>query len=372
MKLNCEKYLLSQAVNTAGRAAASKSPITALEGLLVEAGHNVRITGYDLKRGIYTTFEADVSDPGSIILPAKLFGDIVRKLPDGIVTITADANNAVNIKCGNADYNLMGSDAGDYPELPSMDYSSSVTVRQDVFARMISETSFAISEDELRPVYTGALFDIENDVLTMVAVDGFRLALRREEVEKCDVELASFIVPGAALRDMEKLCTEGEETAVLRVGSKHVSFSVGDTVLISRRLEGEFMNYKKTVPQSFGIRVTAARSEMIRCAERVSLIIDDRSKNPLRCVFGDGELSISCSTPLGRAEDSCVIDGNADGLVIGFNNSYLLDALRAAPADRLRVNLNNGSSPCVLTPEDGSDKFTYMILPVRMRNAGNA
>ena len=160
MKFTCEKYLLSLAVSTAGRAAASKSPIPALAGLLVEANANVRITGYDLKKGIYTSFDADVSVPGSVVLSAKLFGDIVRKLPDGIVTVSSDEYNAVNIKCGNADYNISGNSAEDYPELPSMDYASAITLPQDVFSRMISETSFAISTNESRPVYTGALFPL--------------------------------------------------------------------------------------------------------------------------------------------------------------------------------------------------------------------
>ena len=367
MKFTCEKYLLAQAVATAGRAAASKSPIPALEGLLLEAGTNVRVTGYDLKKGIYTTFAADVAVPGSVVLSARLFGDIVRKLPDGIVMVCADEYNSVNIRCGNADYNISGTPAEDYPELPSMDHASTVSLAQDVFARMISQISFAVSANESRPVYTGALLEVEDGVLTMVAVDGYRLALRRENVDQCDVNMLRFIVPGAALSDLEKICSSPEEPVRIAVGSKHVSFSVGDTVLISRRLEGEFLNYRKTVPYDFPIRVKAARSDMIRCADRVSLIIDDRSKNPLRCVFGDGQLSITCATPLGRAEDVCPIDGDGRELVIGFNNSYLLDALKAAPADVLQVNLGTGSSPCVLTPEDGSDKFLYMILPVRLR-----
>ena len=367
MKFTCEKYLLSLAVATAGRAAAAKSPIPAMEGLLIEAGHNVRITGYDLKKGIYTTFEADVDVPGSVVLSAKLFGDIVRKLPDGIVTVCADEYNAVNISCGNADYNISGTASDDYPELPSLDYSSTLSLSQEVFSRMIAETSFAISTNESRPVYTGALLEVENDVLTMVAVDGYRMALRREAVEKCDVESLRFIVPGAALSDLEKICMSPEEPVKISVGSKHVSFSVGDTVLISRRLEGEFLNYRKTVPADFPLKLKAARADVIRCADRVSLIIDDRSKNPLRCVFGENLLTITCSTPLGRAEDCCPLEGDGGGMIVGFNNSYLMDALKAAPAEKLIINIVNGSSPCVITPEDGGDNFLYMILPVRLR-----
>ena len=188
MKFTCEKYLLSLAVATAGRAAASKSPIPAMEGLLIEAGHNVRVTGYDLKKGIYTTFEADVSAPGSVVINAKLFGDIVRKLPDGIVSVCSDENNAVNIACGNADYNISGTASDDFPDLPSLDFCSNLSLPQDTMARMIAETSFAISTNESRPVYTGALIEVDDNIMTMVAVDGYRMALRREPVETCDVE----------------------------------------------------------------------------------------------------------------------------------------------------------------------------------------
>ena len=370
MKFTCEKYLLSLAVSTAGRAAASKSPIPALEGLLLEAGEaGVRITGFDLKKGIYTNFAADVAQTGSVVLSARLFGDIVRKLPDGIVTVASDEYNSVNITCGNADYNVVGTSAEDYPELPSMDRGSSITVSQEILSGMIAQTSFAISTNESRPVYTGALLEVENGVLTMVTVDGYRLALRKEAVVSCDVDAVRFIVPGSALSDVEKICISPEENVTVTVGSKHVSFSVGDTVLISRRLEGDFLNYRKTVPFEFPVQLKALRADLIRCADRVSLIIDDRSKNPLRCCFGDGSLYITCATPLGRAEDVCPLEGNGGGLVIGFNNSYLLDALKAAPAEKLTVNLISGSSPCVITPEDGGDKFLYMILPVRLRSA---
>ena len=356
MRFTCEKYLLSLAVSTAGRAAASKSPVSALEGLLLEAGETgVRITGFDLKKGIYTSFAADVAEPGSVVISARLFGEIVRKLPDGIVSVDSDTYNTVHITCGNADYKVAGTPSEDYPELPAMDHGSSIVLSQETLSGMISQTGFAISTNESRPVYTGALLEVEGGVLTMVAVDGYRLALRREQVDSCDVEAVRFIVPGSALSDVEKICMNGEEKVTVTVGSKHVCFSVGDTVLISRRLEGEFLNYRKTVPFEFPVQLKANKSDLMRCAERVSLIIDDRTKNPLRCTFGDGRLTVECSTPVGRAEDSCEMEGNGGDMVIGFNNSYLTDALKAAPEENLIVNLISSSSPCVLTPEDGSE-----------------
>lgn len=366
MKFTCIKSVLQAAVNIASRAASSKSPIPALEGILLEAGPaGLKLTGYDLKKGIYTTIDADVADPGSIVLGAKIFGDIVRSLPEGIVTVKTDGFN-VSITCENSDFKIIGTDFNDYPELPSIDRHSGITLPQNILGEMIRETIFAVSDNEARPVYTGEMFEIEGGSLTLVAVDGYRLALRREKIDK-EMESYSFIVPGNALSDLEKLCGDSNEDVTIALGSKHISFTIGRTVIISRRLEGDFLNYRKTVPSVFNVTVRAERVALQRTVERVSLIIDDKIKNPLRCTFGDNEIRIVCSTALGKAEDVCPVDGSGKGLEIGFNNRYILDALKAAPAEEVDVCLNTGSSPCVINPADGSDKFLYMVLPVRLK-----
>ena len=368
MKFTCEKQLLLEAVTTATRCAAAKSPIPALEGLLIEAGQDVRITGYDLKKGIYTSFPADVSDPGTVVLSARLFGEIVRSLPEGIVTVDLNDGLKASITCGAADFSILGTNAAEYPELPAVDRQNTVSVPQNILSKMIRQTIFAVSDNESRPVYTGALFEIEGDTLTIVAVDGYRLALRREKVETGSMEDCSFIVPGSALGDAEKLCADTEETVDITVGSKHISFSVGSTVLVSRRLEGEFLNYKKSIPTAFGILAEAERELLAQAVGRVSLMIDEKTKQPLRIKIGDDMIDISCQTGRGRAVDQCpvhIIRGN--DILIGFNNRYLLDALRAAPGDVVHIGLNTASSPCVILPSDDSDGFAYMILPVRLR-----
>lgn len=367
MKFSCERYLLLTAVNTAGRCAASKSPIPALEGLLIEAGAEVKITGYDLKKGIYTHFPADVAEPGAVVLGARIFAEIVRSLPDGIVTISCDSSLAVTIRCGASVFNIIGTDAEEYPELPMVDNENCIGLPQKLLGEMIHQTIFAVSDNESRPVYTGSLFELDGNSLTVVAVDGYRLALRRENVEGEGMPACKFIVPGTALLDLEKLCSDTDDKVDITVGAKHISFVVGDTVLISRRLEGEFLNYKKSIPQEFNIRVKIERSELLRVVSRVSLIIDEKIKNPLRLTFGDGELSLVCATGVGKANDRCPISGDGKGLEIGFNNRYLLDALKAAPADELTLCLNTDSSPCVIKAADGSDNFSYMILPVRLK-----
>ena len=186
MKFTCEKYLLSSAVAVASRAAASKSPNPALEGLLIEAAGGVKITGYDLIKGIYTSFAADVAEPGSVILSARLFDSIVRSLPEDIVTISTDDSNLTRITCGHADFSIMGMFSDSYPDLPSVEHQKAVSLPQKTLREMITQTLFAVSDNEARPVYTGALFEIENGKLTVVGVDGYRLAMRREAPEASD------------------------------------------------------------------------------------------------------------------------------------------------------------------------------------------
>lgn len=366
MKFNCAKADLQTAVAVASKAASAKSPIPALEGILIEAAaDSVRLTGYDLKKGIYTKIDAGVSEQGSIVLGARIFGDIVRSLPEGTVTVRTEGNN-VSITCENSEFSIIGSDAADYPELPAIDGQTGVQLPQNLLSEIIRQTIFAVSDSEARPIYTGELFEIDEGMLTVVAVDGYRLALRREPVEGAGAA-CSFIVPGNALSDLEKLCGATDEKVQISLGSKHISFTLGETVLVSRRLEGEFLNYKKTVPATFNITVQTERSMLQRTVERVSLIIDDKIKNPIRCLFGDNEIRIVCATSLGKAEDVCGVDGSGGGLEIGFNNRYLLDALKAAPAEEISVCLNTGASPCVIRPADGDERFLYMILPVRLK-----
>ena len=352
MKFSCEKYVLQQAALSTARAAASKSPIPTLEGLLIQAGEGVRLTGYDLKRAIYTNIPADVAEGGNIVLPARLFCEMLRRMPDGIVTLTVE-NETVSVKCGKANFDIVGMKGEDYPDLPIVEQERGVALPQGLLKKMINETSFAISTNEARPVYMGSLFELDNNELRIISVDGYRLALRREAVEGYGDD-CSFIVPGTALGDLERFCDDSDDKVQLAVGDKYISFTVGDSVILSRRLEGEFLNYRKAIPASFRVNVKTER-------------VDEKVRTPLRLTFSDDAIDFACTTPLGRAEDVCPCEGSGDGLEIGFNDRYLSDALKNAPADEIQLSLNTGSSPCILTAADGSDNFTYMILPVRLR-----
>ena len=368
MKITCEKYLLQSACSIASRATASKSPIPALEGLLLQTGTDLRVTGYDLKEGIYTNIGADIEQPGSIVVGARFFGEMLRRLPDGIVSISADENNNVKVKCGRSEFNFMGISAEDYPEMPSVDGLNNISLPQKLLKNMINQTIFAVSDSDVRPIYTGTLFEIEDGELTLVSVDGYRLAKRCEKIQGKDMENCSFVVPGSALSDIERICGDTDDNVSIAVGAKHISFSIGETVVVTRRLEGEFLNYRKSIPDKFRFTVQVERAEFMSTIDRVSLIVSEKNSSPIRLSFNDGTIDCLCVTPIGKAEDICSCEGSGEGLEIGFNDSYLMDALKAAAGtDKLNVGLNTASSPCVIDAADGSGAFTYMILPVRLR-----
>ncbi len=368
MKFSVEKNILQTAVTTASRASAVKSAVPSLEGLLIEAvSDNIKISGYDLKTGISTTIPADVQAEGKIVLSARLFGDIIRKLPDSIVSISVDESLMTNIDCGMSDFQILGISAGDYPDLPTVDYKDTISVSQKNLKNMISQTNFAVSDNEARPIHTGALFEAENGQLTIVAVDGYRLALRREAMIDSDDISLNFVVPGSALSEVEKILSDADEAVSVMLGTKHIMFVIGGTILISRRLEGEFLNYKNSIPQTEKYVIVADRRAIMDAVERVSLIINDKLKSPIRCIFSDGIIKFLSSTALGRASDECTVKGDGEDLEIGFNNRYLIEALKAAPADSIRIKITSGVTPCVILPADDSNSFLYMILPVRLK-----
>ena len=369
MKFSCEKLLLQSAVATASRAVAAKSTIPALEGVLLQASSQLTVSGYNMQTGIRTTLETDVTEEGALVLPARLFGEIIRRLPDDIVTFSSDKGLNVRLTCGDAAYNITALSAEDYPELPEVEDQYALRIRQQTLRSMISETSFAVSTDEARPIHTGSLFEITEEGLTVVSVDGFRLALRREPLETVKGGSFRFVAPGAALNEVEKICSDTEEEAVITLGSRHLLFEVGNTQLICRRLEGEFLDYRAAIPRSNPIAVTAATKALMNSIDRVSVVISEKQKSPVQCVFGMGKISMSAKTVNGEASDICLIDGDGGNLTIGFNNRYLMDALKYAPADEVRIELNTGISPCIILPADGEERFLYMVLPVRLKNS---
>lgn len=372
MKFSCEKSDMASVIATTSGVVPARCSVPTLEGLLICADDNVTVTGYDMRTGIISGFNADVTEPGRIVINAKLLLDIVRKLPDDIVYVTVDEKLAVNIACGFANFNILAMPADEYPELPTVDYQNSIYIQEKILKGMIAETVFAVSESDARPIYTGALFEVDGDQVTLVAVDGYRLALRRETLTGNEIGKTAFVVPGGALLEVSRIASESKEDNLkITVGSKYVMFTIGSNVLVSRRLEGEFLNYRKSIPQTNKYNIRINRKKFIDIVERVSLMIDDKFKCSVRCVFGNNKVTVSVSTALGKAKDECDTVGDGEGLEIGFNSRYILDSLKAISDDEVSVLMLTGISPCVIVPTDGGKGYLHMVLPVRLGTSGS-
>ncbi len=368
MRFTCEKNMLVMGLNIAGRTVAQKSSLSVIEGILCKAGQNLSLTGYNMETAITYEIESDVSDVGECILPAKLFGDIVRRLPEGPVTVVVDENYKVSIRAGYASFTISAESAEDYPELPDVGDGRAVHIPQNQLKNLISGTIFAVSENQGRPIHTGVKFEVTDTAITAVAVDGFRLARRTYHPEEGTGREMNFVVPAAGLKELEKILTDCDDAVTFTLGTKHILFQVGSATLVCRLLEGEFLDWRRVVPSNCPVKLVANVGDLASSVDRVGLIVSEKYKSPVRCVFGNQELLMRTSTTIGAAEDRCSLAGDGQELEIGFNVRYLADALRVIPSDEVTLELTNGLSPIVLTPVDDKEDFAYMVLPVRIKN----
>ncbi len=368
MRFTCEKSMLVQGLNIAGRTVAQKSSLSVIEGILCKAGVGLHLTGYNMETAITYQIEAEVTDPGECILPARLFGDIIRRLPEGPVTVVVDEGFKVSIRSGFASFTISAESAEDYPELPDVNSGRPIMIPQCKLKELISGTIFAVSENQGRPIHTGVKFEVTNESINAIAVDGFRLARRTYHPEEETGREMSFVVPAAGLKEVEKILTDCDDAAAFTLGTKHILFQIGNATLVCRLLEGEFLDWRRVVPTNCPIRLVANVSDLASSVERVGLIVSEKYKSPVRCIFSHQELQMRTNTTIGAAEDRCSIAGDGKELEIGFNVRYLADALRVIPSEEVTLELTNGLSPIVLTPVDDKYDYAYMVLPVRIKN----
>lgn len=366
MKFTIEKRLLNEAVTNLQRAVSSKTSIPALEGILIRSEENrLILTAYDLEIGMQTELPAIISAPGAIILTAKLFAEIVRRSPDEDITIDVDDRNTATITSGVSCFTIIGMDSAEFPELPKITDADTIKMPQELLKSMIRQTLFAVADSTAKPIHQGSLFKIESGNLDVVSVDGYRLALRREAINYANN--TKFVVPGKTLSEVLKLLKDSEGEVKICPSRRHILFRIDNYTVISALLEGEFLDYKSALPKDKKTEVTVSTRTMIESVERVSLLITDRLKSPVRCVIGEDTVKLFCTTTMGRATDQILAEISGDQLEIGFNNKYLLDALRAAETDEVRLQLGGPISPMLVLPKEG-DAFSFLVLPVRLRS----
>lgn len=368
MKFTCSRQDLLDAATNVQRAVSTKSNIPALEGILIKAqGETLSLSGYDLEIGITTSIPAVIEEEDELIVSARLFGDIIRKLNSDTVCLSGDATNVITIQGGNAEFSIPVSPASEFPEIPAVTDGKSLTLPRDLLSSMIRQTLFAVAQNENKPIHTGSLFETGEGMLRIVSLDGYRLALRQEPIQA--EENFHFVVPGKTLGEVLKLLSanDEEEEVSLSVGNRHIIFTIGTYSVISRLLDGEFLNYRQSIPKGNTTLVNVKVREFIDSLDRASLLINDRLKSPVRCVFENDEIKISCATTIGRIRDEIGAQLTGDSVEMGFNNKYLMDALRAAESDEVRIELNGPVSPMKIYPPQGED-FLFLVLPVRLKN----
>ena len=366
MIFTTDRQMLSEAVSFLSRVVSGKAAVPVLEGILVSAKNGqVELSSYNLETGMNKTVPAVIKEEGSIVISAKFFNSILHSMNGEEVNFTSDDRLMCHLSSGTAVFDMMGMAAVDFPELPTVAEGKIINIKAGFLKEMVRQTIFAVAPVEgTRPILTGLCFKIEDGTLQLVAIDGFRLAIRREKV--AIPEDMTFVVSGKAVSEVVKMLNDDEEDVEINIGRRHVLFSFRGYTFISRLLDGEFIDYKKTIPEKFSQRLVFNTREIIDILERISLIISDNFTNPIRFIVKENETVFSCATSVGRATERMDIELEGVPFEIGLNSKYLLEALRACDYERVSFNFNGGSAAVVIEPEQ-DDAFTYMIMPMRLK-----
>jgi len=366
MKFKCFQKDLSEAIVTVQRAVPTKSTMPVLQGILVEAKENsVKLTGTDLDITIQTLVAAEVMEEGSVVIPSRIFGDVIKKFPEAAITVQLNERFQMEIIYRDSIFTtLQGLDPNEYPSIQQVEKRQQIKLTQDVFKEMIQQTIFSASDDVTRPILTGALIEVENGYITMVCVDGYRLALRKEFLPEYATD-TSIIVPAKSLNEISRILEDEDLDLYINVGDKHVHFDLGDTQIISRLLEGEFVNYKQIIPQEYKTRVKVDKLLLEEGLERASLMSRGLENNLIKLNVEDDKLVITSNSDIGRIYERIPIIMEGKNIEIAFNARYLLDVMRAIDDDEIVLEFTTSVSPGIIRPLEG-DAYCYLILPVRL------
>ncbi len=365
MQLQCNRKQLNEALQHVQGAVSANSTIPALEGILFSASDGtLTLTGYNMEMGITTSLPVAMGAPGRMLLPAKTFIEIVRRLPGDEITLESNQNHQCRIQCGAAQFSLAGMASEDFPELPQITGGNSFSFHSELLDNMVRMTRFAAAKDENNPVYTGILWELSEGCVTMVAMDGWRLAIRQEAITNA-IE-AKFIVPEKTLSEVLRLLPGGDTPITVQVSFQHILFQIGEVTVISRLIGGEFFDYQTAVPKDSTTCMTIDTHTLLESIDRVSLVVSERLRVAIKCFFCNDALETTCESPIGRASDKITGEMEGEELEIGFNSRYLLEALRVIECDRVRLEMSGPLSPLRIKPLEG-ENFIFLVLPVRLK-----
>lgn len=363
MKISCQKQALMNGINIVSKAVSTKSTMPNLQCILIESSlSEIRLIANDIELGIETIIEGTITEAGRIALDAKLFSDIIRKLPDSEVFIETNANNQANIRCERSKFNIPGTSGEDFNYLPEVEKNKSLILSQFTLKEVIRQTIFSISDQENTKIMTGELFEVNGDTLRVVSLDGHRISIRKVSLKE-SYDGIKVIVPGKTLNDISKILTGGAEDEIcIYVTDKHILFEFDQTKVVSRLLDGEFYKIDQMLSNDYETKFTINKKEFLDCIDRASLFIKESDKKPIILNIDNSNLYLKIDSSLGSMNEEIEIRKEGKDLMIGFNPKFLMDALRVIDEEEVNIYMINGKSPCFIRNDDNS--YIYLILPV--------
>jgi len=371
MKFICEKEKILKGINSVINGVSSKTTMPILEGILIQTNDNeIKLTSYDLEIGIEYILDANVTEQGNTVVNAIMFSEIIRKLPNAEIQIRMNEKNLLEIECEGSLYKLATMNPEEFPELPKINVDNSVKLEQNTLKNMIRKTIFAVSTEENRPIFTGSLFEVVDNKLNIVAVDGYRLAVKSKEIEKTNN--FSCVIPGKTLNEVNKIISDSFDMITVGIAKNQALFEMENCKIVTRLLDGEFLKYSNTIPQSWETRIKVNKNMLQNCFERILLIsassIEKEKKYPVKINVEVGKITISCSNQTGDAKEEILVDTEGKDLEIGFNPRFFLDSLKAIDDEEVYIEFGTNRSPCIVKSIEENGDYIYMILPIKMKD----
>lgn len=369
MKLVCSKSNLLSGVQIVSKAVPNKTTMSILECILVDATKGViTLTANDMEMGIETTIDGDILEKGIIALDAKIFLEIVRKLPDNDITIQTDENYMTTITCEKAKFNIIGKSGEDFSYLPEIEREESISLSQFTLKEVVRQTIFSISDNDNNKMMSGELFDINQDELRVVSLDGHRISIRKIGLRE-NYKPRKVIVPGKTLNEISKILSGDTDKFVnIFFTSKHIVFEFDDTTVVSRLIEGEYFPIEQMLSSDYETKVRINKKELLSCIDRATLLVKEGDKKPIIINITDGDMELKINSALGSMNENIDIDKQGKDLMIGFNPKFLIDALRVIDDEQVDLYMVNPKAPCFIKNEEES--YIYLILPVNFTTVG--
>lgn len=370
MKVICEKEKILKGINSVINGVASKTTMPVLEGILIQTNDNeLKLTSYDLEIGIEYILEAKIEEQGNTVVNAIMFSEIIKRLPSTEIKIELNENNLLEIECEGSLYKLATMNPDEFPELPKINVDNSIEIEQTALKNMIRKTIFAVSTEENRPIFTGCLFEVEDNKLNVVAVDGYRLAIKSKNIDKVTNNFSS-VIPGKTLNEVNKIISDSFDYVKIGISRNQALFEMENCKIVTRLLDGEFLKYSNTIPKNWETRVKVNKNNIQNCFERILLIssssIEKEKKYPVKINIEIGKITISCANQTGDAKEEIYLETEGKELEIGFNPRFFLDALKAIDDEEVYIEFGTNRSPCIIKPVEDGD-YIYMILPIKMK-----